>query len=431
MKGRSSVYPLIEFRDAEKNDFIKIIDGDRGVNYPKKEEMRSEGYCLFLNTGNIIDDRFILDSADYISEEKDAKLRQGKLARKDVVLTTRGTVGSVAHYNQRIKQQNIRINSGMVILRTSQKLNDLFFYNIMKSDFLKQQFYLFSSGSAQPQLPIKDLRRIKIPVPSIQLQKKIAAILSTYDDLIENNNRRISILEKMAEELYREWFVRFRFPGHEKVKITKGVPEGWSIKELKDVAQESSKSTKAGAHLSDRYYLPIDLLNQKGFLPSGHLDHSEAQSSLVLFQKRDILFGAMRPYLHKICLAPFNGITRTTCFVIQPIDEKFYSWLYLLLFQSTTIEYATLICNGADRPYAVWNKGFERMKILKPSEEIAAKFNEKVLPILNYTLMRYFLLQNLKTTRDHLLSRLMSGKIDVENMDIQFPASMQEEAVHA
>ena len=276
-----------------------------------------------------------------------------------------------------------------------------------------------------------DLSRLKVLYPSLPIQKKIVAILSAYDDLIENNNRRIAILEKIADELYREWFVRLRFPGHEKIKIIKGVPEGWEIKELKDIAEESSKSTKPGAHLSDRYYLPIDLLNHRGFLPSGHLDFTEAQSSLLLFQKNDILFGAMRPYLHKVCLAPFNGITRTTCFVIKPIDERFYSWLYLLLFQNSTIEYATLICNGADRPYVVWNKSFERMKILRPNAEIAHNFNQKIRPVLDYIQSHYFLLQNLKLCRDRLLSRLMGGKIDVENMDIQFPISMQEELVHA
>ena len=122
MKNSIAKHPLNEFIEAEKKSLLQIIDGDRGVNYPNKTEMAPNGYCLFLNTSNIKNDNFDLSSGDYISIEKDLKLRKGKLIRKDIVLTTRGTVGSVAHYKQTIKQEHLRINSGMVILRAGHNL---------------------------------------------------------------------------------------------------------------------------------------------------------------------------------------------------------------------------------------------------------------------------------------------------------------------
>jgi len=114
-----------------------------------------------------------------------------------------------------------------------------------KSSNIKYLYYFFKSyklrfldtGSAQSQITSGDLQRLKIAVPPLPIQRKIAAILSACDDLIENNNRRIAILEKMAEELYREWFVRLRFPGHEKVKIVKGVPEGWKVKRVGEILE--------------------------------------------------------------------------------------------------------------------------------------------------------------------------------------------------
>jgi type I restriction enzyme S subunit len=214
----SKAWTVIELKDAP----IEILDGDRGVNYPKAEEFHSNGYCVFLNTGNIQNDSFVLDSCSYITEQRDRLLRQGKLKRGDIVLTTRGTIGSVAFFNNKIVQENIRINSGMVILRCASELDNEYIYHLFKSPLLKQQYLLFSSGSAQPQLPIKDLRRIKLYIPTYSIQRKIASILSAYDDLIENNKRRIAILEKMAEEIYREWFVRMRFPAS--AKATAGKP---------------------------------------------------------------------------------------------------------------------------------------------------------------------------------------------------------------
>jgi type I restriction enzyme S subunit len=220
-----SSWEIKDLRDVP----ISIIDGDRGRNYPSKEEFSPEGFCLFLNTGNIQNDTFDFTNGDFITESKDALLRKGRLLRNDIVLTTRGTVGSIGYFHRGIQYDHIRINSGMVILRCSSTLSPHYFYQLFKSQTLKTQFELYSSGSAQPQLPIKDLRRVKLPIPKRATQRKIAAILSAYDELIENIKRRIALLYKLAEEIYREWFTRLRFPGHEQIKVMKGVPVGWSF----------------------------------------------------------------------------------------------------------------------------------------------------------------------------------------------------------
>lgn len=264
-----------------------------------------------------------------------------------------------------------------------------------------------------------------LKIPELTEQRKIAAILTAYDDLIEANKRRIALLEKMAEELYREWFVRMRFPGHQDTKFVKGVPEGWREVELKEICDEASKSTKAGEHLSDRFYLPLDSLATRQMLPIDHYDYTAAQSSLALFEKGDILFGAMRPYQHKVVVAPFNGVTRTTMFVIRPKEDYLHAYCYLNLFQNSSIEYATLICNGADRPYVVWNRAMERMKVFLPQEEILVEFEKMARPILSNIREFYFIQRKLAETRDLLLPRLISGKLSVEGLDIQFPPNMQ------
>lgn len=141
---------------------IEIIDGDRGVNYPKQEEFYEEGECLFLNAGNVTKNGFDFSSCAYITKEKDQLLRKGKLQTGDVVLTTRGTVGNVAFLNETMTFSPMRINSGMVILRNLGVVSPEYIYTALRHESLQKAIMMYASGSAQPQLPIKDMRRIKI-----------------------------------------------------------------------------------------------------------------------------------------------------------------------------------------------------------------------------------------------------------------------------
>ncbi|MFM6077695.1 MAG: restriction endonuclease subunit S, partial [Dolichospermum sp.] len=192
---------------------IEIIDGDRGTNYPTKEEFQNYGYCLFLNTGNVTKNGFDFNSTDFISQEKDNQLRKGKAKLKDIILTTRGTVGNVAYFNESIPYKNIRINSGMVILRADEsKIYPYYLYLYLRSSIFKKQILKNTSGSAQPQLPIGNLHNVIISYPEISIQKKIAAVLSSLDDKIELNNRINSELENLAKTIYDYWFVQFDFP---------------------------------------------------------------------------------------------------------------------------------------------------------------------------------------------------------------------------
>jgi type I restriction enzyme S subunit len=185
---------------------IEIIDGDRGKNYPKKNELLPTGYCVFLNTKNIVDDRFVFSEVEFIDEKKDSLLRKGKLQRGDFVITTRGTVGNVAYYSNAVPYERIRINSGMVIVRNNNVFDPRFLYLLLKSPYVKSQFTYYSSGSAQPQLPIRDLKKVKLIKPKRKIQEKIADILGSLDDKIELNRRMNETLEQMAMALYKHWF---------------------------------------------------------------------------------------------------------------------------------------------------------------------------------------------------------------------------------
>ena len=176
---------------------IEIIDGDRGVNYPKQEEFYPEGDCLFLNTGNVTAKGFDFSNCAYITKEKDAILRKGKLQHNDVVLTTRGTVGNAAFYNETMTFSEMRINSGMVILRNLGMVSPEYIYTALRHERLQKIMTLYASGSAQPQLPIKDMKRMKII-------KGDAKTMERFTEMSASIYRQVSLLIMKNQNLSKQ-----------------------------------------------------------------------------------------------------------------------------------------------------------------------------------------------------------------------------------
>ena len=243
---------------------IELIDGDRGKNYPKQHDFSSSGYCLFLNAGNVTKSGLDFHECAFISEEKDSLLGKGKLRRGDIIVTTRGTLGNIGYYDKSAPYDKVRINSGMIILRPLEsELEATFLYCYLRSALFQSQVTKLSSGSAQPQLPIRDFRNIEIPLPPLPEQRRIAHVLGTLDDKIENNRKTAQTLEAMAQATFQSWFVDFdpvraKMAGESRESICKRlkltpeildlfpdrlvdselgeIPEGWEVKPLDSIA---------------------------------------------------------------------------------------------------------------------------------------------------------------------------------------------------
>lgn len=269
-----------------------------------------------------------------------------------------------------------------------------------------------SSGSTTKFLTIRMLHNLDIPCPEIEVQDRIVNVLGTIDDLIENNQKQIKLLEEAAQRLYKEWFVDLRFPGHEDTPIVNGVPEGWTLGELGDISIDSGKKEKKEHRGQYQYYLPIDCLPKRSLAYTDKNDITLAESSLVAFMPNDILFGAMRPYFHKVVVARDKGLTRTTCFVINSKMPAYWAYLLLLLFSKDTVDYATQISVGTTMPYVRW-KDFIHMPTLIPPEEKCDAFQAIVLPIIERISCLAVSCERLIQARDRLLPNLMSGEIEV------------------
>ena len=187
-------------------DLVDFIDGDRGKNYPTFDEFTSTGYCLFLNASNVPSTGFNFDTCMFVTEEKDKMMNKGHLSPYDIVLTSRGTLGNVALYDKHIKYENVRINSGMLIIRPkSKQISPYFIYALLKSSYMKAAIERFKSGSAQPQLPIKDLQKITFEIPqSDAVLADLDRQFLSIEESISINNKEIDNLKELSTVLLAE-----------------------------------------------------------------------------------------------------------------------------------------------------------------------------------------------------------------------------------
>lgn len=373
----------------------EIIDGDRGKNYPKQDEFYPQGYCLFLSTGNVTKEGLIFEENQFIMKEKDEALRKGKLKRGDIVYTTRGTVGNAGYYNSSVPYENVRINSGMVILRSNGEIVDArFLYQILKSEYYRPYFKQYCTGSAQPQLPIKNFSQIYLNVPDIKTQHRIADILSVYDNLIENNQKQIKLLEEAAQRLYKEWFVDLRFPGHENTKIVDGVPEGWSRGLLKELI-----SVNYG---KDHKKAPDD-----GNIPVYGSGGLMRKCNKSLFSGEAVLI-------------PRKGSLNNIMYVDETfwtVDTMFYATMkqphtavFVYFFVKAFDMYSMNI--GAAVP-SMTAKILDAMDVVIPDKEALEKFDKCAKTYFNKIKTLQGQNERLKIARDLLLPKLMSGEVEV------------------
>lgn len=255
----------------------------------------------------------------------------------------------------------------------------------------------YAGGSAQPLITQSILKHLKCDIPDLDEQKAIASILSTYDDLIEKNNRKIEILQDMAEELYKEWFVRFRFPGYKTAKFTDGIPDGWEVDKIESLGVFTRGKNITASEMIDGSIPVISA----GIEPSGFHNESNVKGVSITISSS----GANAGYM---CIN-YSDIWAADCMYVNNIDNVFY--LYELL--NNIRPCIDNLQRGAAQPH-VYSKDVNRLKILLPAEEVRNKFNDLVkdMHLSIATLMKQN--NNLKQQRDLLLPRLMSGKLEVK-----------------
>ncbi len=355
--------------------------------------------------------------------------RRTRLAPNDILVTNSGTIGRLAIVPDAEITRRTTFQKSVAIIKpdTVVVLPKFLYYT-----FHAHLHYLIemAGGTAQKNLLLGDLRRFKCIIPDLTVQRKIAAILSAYDELIENNQRRIALLEKMAEEIYREWFVRLRFPGHEKVKKVKGVPDGWELVKLERAFNFTGGGTPSkgverfwnGGDVN--WFTPSDITGADGIF----LEKSGDQCTEEGFNNSSAkMFPAYSVMLTSRATIGAIGINTTPACTNQGfitcIPNERYPLPYLYHWLKLGKPHFELLAGGAT--FAELTKGtFKRIEIFTPPEPIVTEFARIESPLFKNIEALLQANRKLVETRNKLLPRLISGKLSVENLNI--PPGMAE-----
>ncbi len=295
-------------------------------------------------------------------------------------------------------------------------------FYLASSDIIRKPAEKSMSGaSGRQRADLASIKDLEIPAPPLPTQRKIASILSAYDDLIENNTRRIKILEEMAQALYREWFVKFRFPGHEKVKMVESeigmVPEGWEIKNLFDAAEVTyGFPFKSKLFTEEPIGKPVirirDIKSQcsKTFTP-------EEPDSKYLLKNGDLLVG-MDGDFHMGKWA--GGEAYLNQRIVRFRHKNGISAYYLFLALKSPIEFFDETVVGTTVAH-LSDEDLKSIYIVLPGSTISEKVMKLFDALFNQELNLQIKNANLRRTRDLLLPKLISGEVDVENIDVRMP----------
>ena len=198
-----------DWEERKLKDISEIIDGDRGKNYPSGDDFKNNGHTLFLSATNVTKQGFVFKKNQYITNLKSESLGNGKVKLNDIILTSRGSIGHIGFYDEKINEKipQARINSGMLILRTDKFNSPNFIAQFLKSPLGIKQIKLISFGSAQPQLTKKDIKKFKIALPKIEEQQKIGSLLKQIDNTIALHQRKLDLLKEQKKGFLQKMFV--------------------------------------------------------------------------------------------------------------------------------------------------------------------------------------------------------------------------------
>lgn len=371
-----------------------------------------------IKIANVKDGWVTLDGCSFVSEEVARSARAFELTKGDVLISMTGNIGQVAKVRDEGRMLlNQRV--GRFSIKSRERIDGEYLFQWLRLPQVRAAFEAHAYGAAQPNISPSLIEQQTIPLPPLPTQRRIASILSAYDDLIENNTRRIAILEEMARSIYEEWFVRFRFPGCEGVRMVKSelglVPEGWSVTSLGQLAEVNARSARRGAEPTEIRYVDISSVS------SGSIDKKERMlfadapgRARRIVRDGDVIWACVRPNRKSYALVvdPEPNLLVSTGFaVLSPVAIP-SSFIYQCVTTDDFVSYLVNHAKGAAYP-AVGAEDFENAKVLKPANYLVKAFDRTAGPMMRLVAVLQVKNANLRTARDLLLPKLISGELDV------------------
>ena len=304
-----------------------------------------------------------------------------------------------------------------------------FFYALSQFDFGR-----LAEGTALPYLTVDVLSRLGLYLPLLSNQRAIAHILGTLDEKIELNRQMNETLEAMARAIFKSWFIDFDpvkakmegreppfmdaetaslFPSAFQDSPLGEIPQGWKVGTLGEVSENVRRSVKANEIDSNECYIGLEHMPRRNLALFKWQTAARIISNKFRFKKCEILFGKLRPYFHKVGVAPLNGICSTDILVIRPIDSEWFGIVLGLVSSDNFIAYTDACSEGTRMPRTNWND-MSRYEIVLPKVEIAKKYTDFIQPIIKGIIENIHQSDTLNQIRDTLLPKLLSGEIRVD-----------------
>ena len=384
---------------------IRVIDGDRGKNYPSAGEFFDAGHCLFLSAKNVTKDGFSFDETQFVTKEKHETLRKGELSRGDIVFTTRGTVGNVAFYDKTVPFDVIRINSGMVMVRNEDAdVSNVYLKLLFRSFVVQNQVRRLTFGSAQPQLTVGIINCFDLPLPPLPEQRKIADILSTWDCAIETVEALIAGAHAQKQALMQQLLPQGATPPKKRLP---GFSGEWRKMKLGGMAKiVMGSSPPSSAYNETEIGLPLiqgnaDIKNRQS-APRVH-----TSKITQVCEPKDILFSVRAP-VGEISIAIHHACIGRGIAAIRPHSGSDADFLYFCLLAAES-RWARLSQGSTFQ--AVNSKDLRGSIVFAPSKETereaigaAVRESQSAKDNLQYQLAA------LRREKAALMQQLLTGK---------------------
>lgn len=366
-----------------------------------------------IRTTNVKGGFVFLDEVKFVTKEVFEKwTRRSQPQFGDVILTREAPLGEVGRFTSQNEQ--IFLGQRLFQYRPNPEVLDWnFLAYMLQSHDVQGKIKGMGFGATVEHIKVGEAEHLMIPCPPIDVQRRIGSILAAYDDLIENNWRRMALLEDTARQVYQEWFVRLRFPGCEHTRIVDGVPEGWKRKGLSDVCIDIRETVAPNKLDPDTPYIGLEHIPRRSISLTEWGKVEQVTSTKLRFRAGEILFGKIRPYFHKVGIAFVDGVASSDTIIIRPIEVRLNG--LVLMTVSSDLFIATTSQNmreGSKMPRADW-KQMKEYPVAIPPGGLLKTFNEVISTITDQLKNLTFQNQKLRTARDLLLPKLMSGEISV------------------
>ncbi len=380
----------------------------------------------------------VTNELSYVPERVAEETSRFFVQEGDVLISMTGSwshqpnsvVGRVARYSGESNKYLINQRVGRFVIKNPQSLDLRYLFFALCDPERQESLVVGASGSAnQANISGKQIESLRIPIPPIEEQKAIAKILSSLDDKIELNRRMNATLEAMARALFKAWFVDFE-PVHankenrpstsaspEIAKLfpsdfENGSPKGWHVGTLSEIATNYRQNIDPTEIDAETPYVGLEHIPRKSLALTEWGTASKAESTKSDFRAKDILFGKLRPYFHKVVIAPVDGICSTDVLVVRPKEKYHFGQTAIHFSSEALVQYATQLSNGAKMPRTSWSD-LARFETVIPSKEISESYTTFVTSIVKRILTNIREGKVLEEIRDSLLPKLISGKVRV------------------